>query len=346
VSSLDANFINVKNGLFDWATKELRPHTPDAFSLAQLPFLYDPDASCSVFDKYLNTTLDSDVVPLVEELLGYAIIPDTRFEKAVMLAGSGDNGKSVFIDLLIAFCGDDNVSNVALQDLEENRFRTAELHGKLVNAYADLESRALRGTGLFKAIVSGDKITAERKHTHPFAFRPYATLVFSANEIPRSPDRTHAFYKRWLIIPFKRTFTKGENADLGLRENLRNELPGIFNRAINGLHRLCAHEGFSEPTSVKEQLERYKKSNDNVKAFLAEHVRAVDSPEEFIEKKALYAAYKEYCIERGERYPASEIKFRAGLLQAFPHVTEGRDGNYGARHWKGIEFILDDNGEV
>jgi putative DNA primase/helicase len=59
-------------------------------------------------------------------------------------------------------------------------------------------------------------------------------LLFSANKIPSSRDRTHAFYRRWLIIPFTRTFNgEGGNPtpDKGLRDKLHAELPGIFNGA-------------------------------------------------------------------------------------------------------------------
>ena len=35
------------------------------------------------------------------------------------------SGKSVFLDLIGYLLGEDNVSNVALQDLEENRYRAA-----------------------------------------------------------------------------------------------------------------------------------------------------------------------------------------------------------------------------
>ena len=111
----------------------------------------------------------------------------------------------VLLDLLTYLLGEENVSHVA-QDLEENRFKVAELYGKLANIFADLPNKRLQSSSMFKTLVSGDRITAERKHEHPFAFRNHAKLIFSANALPGSNDRTYAFYRRWLIIPFEQTF--------------------------------------------------------------------------------------------------------------------------------------------
>src|SRR5439155_26310093 len=123
--------INLRIGILEWINGELVPHSVDEFEVVQLPVAYTPDAACAQFDRYLQTTLGPEVIPLAEEVFGYCLIPDSRFEKAVMLTGLGENGKSVCLDTLIALLGADNVANVALQDLEENRFRAAELFGKL-----------------------------------------------------------------------------------------------------------------------------------------------------------------------------------------------------------------------
>ena len=161
------------------------------------------------------TTLPPDCIYLVEELLGYALIPDNRYEKAFMLVGDGANGKSTFLTFLEGFIGRDNVSKVPLQELGEHRFKRADLLGKLINFFADLDANALESTSYFKTIVSGDKIDAERKHQDPFYFRPFARLLFSANEIPRSKDRSFAYYRRWCIIPFPNRFI-GDDADRSL----------------------------------------------------------------------------------------------------------------------------------
>jgi putative DNA primase/helicase len=337
----DARSINLRNGRLDWRTRTLEPHAPTHFETVQLPVEYDAAAQCPAFDTYLTTTLDADVIPLVEEIMGYCLIADTRFEKAVMLTGEGENGKSVFLDTLAALLGTDNVSNVALQDLEENRFRVAELYGKLANTFADLDARALRSSSMFKTLVTGDAITAERKFKDPFTFRSYARLLFSANRVPPSHDRTRAFYRRWLIIPFEHTFT-GTQADKSLRAKLCAELPGIFNRAVDGVHRLFTQEAFTEPLAVQEALKAYVRSNDNVRVFVDECVDVIAG--QHISKKEFYAVYGVWCDQNGEQ-AISQKALKDALTQAVPTVREGRptvrEGRptaKGLRSWEGLQW--------
>ena len=299
----DCQYINLCNGRLDWATGILEEHTPAEFTTVQLPVAYDAEALCPAFDQYLATTFDADVHTLIEELLGWCLIPDRRFETAVMLTGEGENGKSVFLDLIGYLLGDTNTANIALQDLEENRFKAAELYQKLANVFADLDARGLQSSSMFKTLVTGDPITAERKFGQPFKFRSYAKLLFSANKIPSSRDRTHAFYRRWLIIPFTRTFDgAGSNPapDKGLRGKLQDELPGILNRALHGLERLVIREAFTQPKSVLEAKAAYIRSNDNVRVFVAECV-IVDKNETIVKREFRQVYYYSCTYETARR---------------------------------------------
>jgi len=337
----DDRYINVLNGRLDWITGELEPHTPACFTTVQLPIEYDLAATSPTFDQYLQTTFDADVWPLVEEILGWCLIPTRRFEHAVMLQGEGENGKSVFLDLVGYLLGEANVSNVALQDLEDNRFRAAALYSKLANVFADLDARGLHSSSMFKTLTTGDIITAERKFGQPFTFRSYAKLLFSANKIPPSRDRTHAFYRRWLIIPFTRTFDGiGTNPkpDKGLRGTLQGELPGILNRALEGLKRLAINEAFTQPKSVVEAKQAYIQSNDNVRVFVEECVIA-DASEPIV-KKEFYEVYENWCDRYGER-AVSQKALKEALKQIIPNLDEWRERANTPWCWLGVKWSAD-----
>jgi putative DNA primase/helicase len=272
--------------------------------------------------------------------MGDHLIPDTRHEKATMLTGEGQNGKSVFIDMLTALLGSQHVSNVALQDLEENRFRVAELFGKLGNFFADLDPRALKSSSLFKTLVTGDEIEAERKFQQPFKFRNVARLLFSANKLPPSSDRTHAFYRRWHIIPFTRTFT-GKDRDLDLRAKLLCELPGILNRALRGLQRLEAQKGFSESQHTKDAIGAYERENDTLASFVDEEVEF--EPTGHVAKQRFYKRYRGWCDVQKLR-PVTQKELKARLYKLCPSIDEARmshgvKGGKGPWHWIGLKLI-------
>ena len=338
---LNPLIINVKNGRLDWTSKKLLPHDPTLPEIIQIPVTYDPAADCPTFKKYLITTFEKEIIPLVLEFLGLLLIPSTVFEVTIMLIGSGANGKSVLIRVIENLLGEENVSNIELQALAENRFALAGLAGKLVNVFADLSDRALGDSALFKALNSGDTVTGEHKYGKPFKFRNFARMVFSANRMPTSRDRTFAFYRRWIIIPFTRTFQK-ENADKQLGAKLAKEVNGIFNLALEGLARLVNNGAFTEPPQVGQALEAYKIQNDSILAFLSDCVK--ENKHSVISKQTLYDRYKEYCEDQGLR-PFSQQKLRGKLFEAFPSISEGRAGARGPRLWRGIQ-IINEEGEA
>ena len=334
----DPQYINLANGRLEWQTRDLHPHTPAQFTVVQLPFAYDEQALCPTFDRYLQTTFDDDMAPLVEELLGWALVPDNRYEKAVMLTGAGDNGKSVFLDMVGYLLGEHNISNVALQDLEENRFRAAELYGKLANISADLDARGLRSSSMFKMLTTGDWVTAERKRQDPFKFRSVAKLIFSANKIPPSRDRTYAFYKRWIIVPFTHTFNgqdSNPSPNTTLREKLQGELPGIFLRALAGLDRLTANGAFTEPPSVRDAMNAYIRSNESVRVFVKECV--VLDASGSIEKQEFYDVYTNWCASYGER-AVSQRALHEDLYKVVPQLNEWRQDRYAKWAWVGMSW--------
>ena len=205
-----ADVVNLKNGLLHVPTRALSLHDPKHLSPIQIPVVFDPEATCPEWDKFVGQVFPADATELAWEIVGYLLTPDTSIQKAFLFIGGGGNGKSTFLAGLRAFLGDKNVCTATLQDLVSNRFVPAQLYGKLANISPDLPSRALQDTGMFKAITGGDAIQAERKFGQPFSFVPFARLLFPANQFPRGNDSTTAFADRWVVVPLPNSF-RGTN---------------------------------------------------------------------------------------------------------------------------------------
>lgn len=306
-------FINVENGILEWETGKLLPHSPDFFSTIRIHANYNPNASSAVIDRFLEEIFPSDALGLVEEMLGYLLIPETKYQMAFMLLGSGANGKSTFLSLCLRVLGEENVSRISLQDLTTNRFTSAELVGKVANIYPDLPAQALENSDVFKAIVSGDSIKAERKFGQPFILKPFARLLFSANELPKSKDLTDAFFRRWVIIPFPNKF-EGAQADRDLISRLTTPeaLSHLLNRALAGLMRLEAQRGFSISQSVNMASMEYRRTCDSTLEFIQENIETGTTG--VLPKNQVYDSYKKYCLELGS-VPVSQKVFNKRLLE-------------------------------
>ena len=264
----NTDIINVQNGLLNIWTGELREHSPDFLSIVQLPLVYNPKTRCPNIGRFLAQVLHPEDVLTALEVIGYLLYRTAIYEKAVMLYGNGDNGKSVFIKLIEAFIGPENCSHVPLQALDSDKFSSADLYGKLVNTFADLTSQKLLTTGNFKTLVSGDSVRAQKKYGQPFPFKNSSKLIFSSNKIPDSDDKSHAYFKRWLILCFAKVF-HGITKDTSLINKLTTseELSGLLNLAIIALRQLKRDGGFRD-ISIEKVRKEYGYNANTVKAFL------------------------------------------------------------------------------
>jgi putative DNA primase/helicase len=329
-----AQRINLNNGIYDLRTGTLGPHDPGYLSTIQIGTDYDPDATAPRFMAFLGQCLDPATQRLVQELFGYLLIPETCAQKAFVLVGEGGAGKSTLLwvaqDLLLGRC---NVSNVPWQSLED-RFKTAELVGKLANIFADLPSKNIEDNGLFKSITGEDRITAERKNRDPFAFVATARLVFSCNAIPKNlGDRSAAFYRRLVIVPFLPAQPAAQR-DPKLKDRFVAEAPGILNWALAGLTRLMANDyRFSESPDSHAALTRYRIDGSSVLSFV-EELCVVDAAAQ-ASSTQIYHAYTQYCRDGGLK-PVSQKRFGTELSGEVAGLEKYKDSVTRRLMFKGI----------
>ncbi len=330
---LNVKLINFQNYILNWIENKTYEHDSiDVKFISQLPVNYNPDAKCPQIQKFLDEVVDSEDQQVLLQYLGYCMIPTTRFEKALMLIGDGANGKSTLLKLVIAMLGQENISTLSLFDLS-HRFRLAEIVGKLVNIYTDLPSKKLEDSSVFKAILSGDPITGERKYAHPFTFKPYTRLLFSTNKLPTTIDISPAFFRRWLIIEFPHTFDE-KKRDTGLFTKLSKpeELEGLAQLAIQGLRMLKEADEFSESTRMAQLRSDYERSNNPVAAFFEE--RCIIDAEAEIKKADLFKLFIKYVNEW--KLPSlGRNEFIEELKRQVPSIIEVRDSD---RKWRGIKL--------
>jgi putative DNA primase/helicase len=320
-----AHLLNVANGLLELDTGVLRPHSPSVASPIQLPVAWRPDASCPMIDAFLREVLPSDCLELAYELIGYALFAGNPLQIAVMLTGPGANGKTVFLNLVVALCGAENVVHVPLQVLTEQRFATADLFGKLANICGDLDARAVRHSDTLKMITGEDTIRGERKYRDPFWFRPFCLCMFSANELPGSADQTEAWFRRWLILPLPNTIpVERRDPHLTTKLTAPPELEGLLVQAVHGLRRLLARGRFDLPASAIAAQHDHREQLDTVSQFIDE--RCTLDAAGMVSREALWAAYTEWCRGNGAT-PVSPHQLYA-RTRALPGVGPKKSGPF------------------
>ena len=312
-------WINVPNGLIDWREQVLYPHSPDVLSVTQLPVEYDEDADCPEFRAFLASALPADCVTPTEggpgfiwELIAYALYSGNPFHIAVLLFGTGRNGKGVFLHTLERLLGPANLSSVTLHDLIGNRFRAATLFGKLANIAGDLDAKWLDATAMFKAVTGGDSVQAEHKYGAAFDFTPWAVPIFSTNKAFGAADTSEGYFARWVVVPFPHSFVGREDRTLEARIGTTDELRGILRRAVAALPALMARGRLLEPPSVAEAKRAFIVAGDRVRAWLDED--AVLDPEAWTPRTPLFHSFSRYA-EGGAGKPLSAQEFYNRLDQ-------------------------------
>ena len=325
--------INVANGILHRETLELTPHDPAYLSPIQIAASYVRDADCPKIEAFLQSSIP-DLIGLYFEIVGYLLIPDNRLQRAVMFEGPGGTGKTTASNVIRALLGPENVSSVALHQLEEDRFATADLFGKLANIFADLDARALRSSSIFKSATGGDVLRAERKHREAFTFTPYARMLFSANEAPPTSDNSDAFFDRWLLVPIppapSRHRPPGPRSTSEAHDP--TELSGLLNHALVALARLERQHGFSKVASSEKAAERFRIDADSAAGFSEEHCTL--DPEGRVAKPVLFAAYRAWC-EEDNRRPLGAQRFNR-RLDELHHLDQA--SSKGRDYWLGIEL--------
>ena len=320
----DAKYIAFKNGIYNLATGLLEDFSPSIVVTNQIPWDYVGNAYSELAENTLMKIAcgKKEIVSLLEECIGYCFYRRNQLGKAFFLTGDKSNGKSTFLDMLSNLLGDTNISALDISELEE-RFSVAGIAGKLANIGDDISDEFLQGRAVatFKKMVTGDRIKAELKGENPFMFKPYVKLLFSANTIPRTKDRTGAVLRRMVIIPFNATFSKDDpDYDPYIKYKLESKdvMEHLAKVGIEGLKRVLENYGFTETDEVQDAIKEYEIDNNPIIAFFEE------VPESEIENQqtnSVYSRYKVFCVENSAT-PLSKSSFSKEVRRRYKMVSK------------------------
>ncbi len=323
--------VNLQNGTFQISTNgnKLRPFKQSDFLTYQLPFEYNEHSQSPIFQSYLDRVLpDKDCQKVLAEYVGYVFIKNgnetLKEEKALILYGSGANGKSVFFEIVNALLGEENICNYSLQSLtDQSGYFRAKISNKLVNYATEINGKL--ESSIFKQLVSGEPVEARLPYGEPFSIKQYAKLIFNCNELPREVEQTHAFFRRFLIIPFDVTIPDDEQDKHLHTKIIDKELSGVFNWVLSGLERLLKQKKFTSCEASHNALNLYKKQSDSVKMFISEreYVKSTTSTQLI---KHLYDDYKSFCMEDGFK-PVNKTNFKKRLEASKIEVKRINVGN-------------------
>ena len=307
--------VNLQNGTLVVTPQgqHLQPFDPADFLTYQLPYAYNPDATAPRFERFMARVLPAPSCrQVLAEFLGYLFVHHRtlKLEKALLLYGSGANGKSVFYEIVQALLGSENMCSFSLESLTCGQaYARAKLGDKLVNYVSEFGGK--HDPNIFKQMVSGEALEARLPYGQPFMMESYAKIIANTNELPTEVEHTNAYFRRFLIVPFSVTIPEQERDPQLAAGIIAEELPGILNWMLVGLQRLLAQRKFSPCEPAQQLLEDFQRQSDSVRLFLEEEGYQAD-PDRAIRLQDFYADYRGYCSESGYQ-PVNRKNFRKRL---------------------------------
>lgn len=302
----NTKYLVFNNGVFNLETKELLDYSPEYIIKNKIPHNYNSSAYHELLDKALNKIACNDkrLRATIEEMIGYTLLRRNELGKSFILTGNGSNGKSTLLDLIMELLGEDNVSSVALKELND-RFKTFQLDGKLANIGDDISNEYIQDNSTFKKLVTGEKVNVERKGRDPYDFKNYSKLIFSANELPRINDLSGGLKRRIVFIPFNAVFSKKDpDYDPFIKDKITTPeaIEYLLKVAIDGLYRILNNNNITISKASEQVWDEYEQINNPVVFFLDEYKIENESVNDVFRK------YQLWCVESGLK-PLSKIVF-------------------------------------
>lgn len=316
----DPMVLNFRNGFLDlkrlWSAdpeevassffdRERRGKADGRLFRVQIPARYDQEKRAPANLRFFREVLpDPFERALFLEYASTCLYRSAEFQKALMLIGEGDNGKSTAIGVLTCLLGEDNVSNQSIHHIAHNRFSPAQLEGKLANFFPDISSNEISQTGILKGLIAGDHLDVERKGIDFFRIWPTLKMIFSCNTLPQVEDDSDAWFRRWIIIYFRQKFDGRE--DRGLIPKSRTggpgkltteeEMSGLLNVLLRVLRVLLVRGTFTRCQTTAELRSEWGERANVIISFKNQSV--VADAKAHIPKEAVYEAYLAFCADK------------------------------------------------
>lgn len=306
------------NGVYNYDTGKFEEYSPEQIHLFKFPTKWNPDAPLPVIDQADGTQWrpdewleslfanDEELSLSMWQVIGAHLRPYNSFDQAaILMSPKGSNGKGTLLQLIESLVGSHNTAHIPL-DAMEQRFGMHRVIGKCA-VIADENNVGAYHTSSrnFKALVTSDTLTIDRKNRSVVDYRPFVQVTQCFNDNFRAADDSDSLFRRQLFIPFPETFLK-DKRNPAIREDYVKRTEVLEWVAKHVLLELDFYKRFTESTASEDLKNEQKLVNSPIRDFVDEIHDQLTS--NFQPTRLLFALYKawyqENISERSNKIPA------------------------------------------
>jgi putative DNA primase/helicase len=330
------NLIAFKNGILDvdeycrTGEPKMLPLTPELFTVARIPYNYDPTSWSPLLDKYCETSLngDDESIKLLAQWLGYLLVYDISMRKFMILIGPTTSGKSTIITAAKAMLGREQWGLTSLSRLGR-QFGLSSLVGKSAAFVGDIKGmprKAEMDAALetLLMITGQDDVPIEAKFKDQYEALMMCRFTMAMNDLPAFTDNSKAILTRALVLCFPNNYEGKEDFSLIGKLEADAAEGKIINFALWGLKSLRESGRFAEPEISKQEKHKMILMTSPMTAFVTECCLISNDVE--ISKQQLYEAYKVWCGDRSKNL-CGNVRFGRWLAQEIPVLGSAQRGS-------------------
>lgn len=338
---LDANpwLLCAENGTVDLRAGKLRAHRPADLATKLARAAYQPNASSSDWQQFIDTTTggDHELAAFLQRVVGYTLTGDTREEALFFAHGPAATGKSTFLEAIKATLGDYATTadfDTFLRRRGDAGVRNdiARLAGARMVVSIEVDDGKALAEGLIKALTGGDTVTARYLYAEAFEFAPQFKLWLAANHRPRVHADDEAMWRRIVQIPFSNTIPAADR-DPTLKQRFKTDADiraAILAWAVQGCLE-WQQRGLDIPARVRDYTAEYRAENDPLAEWIADDCQL--GAEHWAPAADLRTAYEHWCEQAGSK-PLDAGRPWGNALKAHGCTRSRR--HTGGHGWQGI----------
>lgn len=324
--------LNVRNGVLNLQSGALREHDRESLHTKLSDVEFIEGAECPLFEAFIDEIFEGDqgLLGYCQRVFGYCLSGRTTEQVFFLLHGSGANGKSTLVRLLLDLVGDYGsqlTSETLLRQM--NRSQTndlARLRGVRVAVANEFSAGRKLDEALMKQLTGGERVSARMLYREFAEFEPKCKILVSSNHLPDITGTDYGIWRRVHLLPFEFTVPEGRR-DPALNQKLRAELPGVLNWSLIG-YNAWREGGLRPPQVVRSAVEQYRSERDSVGSYVEEACQI--GPKYSCTNQAVYDDYEFWCDSTG-RDALSKTEFLKEFRNRF-----SSERTRSARGFKGV----------
>lgn len=176
-------------------------------------------------DDFFNQIFNNDQIKIdiYMQFIAYGWLANTDMRQALILKGTGKNGKSTLVNMTKLFLNQEHLSDLRLDQLK-NEFDKTQLQHKVLNFDTEGPQFLEEGVEIWKSLIAGDDINTNVKFEDIRTFKSLITMIIATNNDLKFKQYSPAIADRLFFIELVNRFDQHKEKT---SNQLKNEIFGV-----------------------------------------------------------------------------------------------------------------------